>query len=203
MKNKQAELIKDIPDGVLVLNVWLSQAIVLALSAILAFFLFDDLSDFLTLFQLDDPVIGWGALAGIGVVIIDLILMKVVPASFYDDGGINERVFRNLSYAHIFLLTAVVACCEEILFRGVIQSNTNLWIASIIFALVHYRYLFNPFLLINVSLLSLFMGLLFEVTNNVVVSIAAHFIIDFLLGIFIKVKYAKTKKTDYESEECS
>jgi len=80
------------------------------------------------------------------------------------------------------------------LFRGVIQQHTNVWIASLIFALVHYRYLFNPFLFFNVTLLSFLIGLLYEYTANLYVTITAHFIIDFLLGIYIKVKYRKTIK---------
>nr|WP_042346322.1 CPBP family intramembrane glutamic endopeptidase [Bacillus massiliigorillae] len=202
MKNKQAELIKYISDEVLVLNVWVTQGIVLAVSTILAFFLFDSLSEFLSLFRFIDGKLVWGIIAGLLVVMIDVILMKILPTSFYDDGGINERIFRNLPYLHIFFLTLVIAICEELLFRGVIQYNTNLWVASAIFALVHYRYLFKPFLLLNITLLSLFIGLLFELTNNLMVTIIAHFIIDFLLGIIIKIKYVREKKTDCEREDC-
>ncbi|MEH6942294.1 CPBP family intramembrane glutamic endopeptidase [Bacillus sp. JJ722] len=194
MNNKQAELIKNISDEVLVLNVWITQGIVLIVSAILAFFLFDSLSEFLSLFRFIDVMLIWGVVVGLLVVLNDVILMKILPPSLYDDGGINERIFRNLSYPNIFFLTLVIALCEEILFRGVIQYNTNIWIASAIFALVHYRYLFKPFLLVNITLLSLFIGLLFELTNNLMVTIIAHFIIDFLLGIIIKIKYIREKK---------
>lgn len=203
MKNKQAELIKNISDEVLVLNVWITQGIVFVVSAVLAFFLFDSFSEFLSLFRVVDDKLVWGVAAGLFVVLNDVILMKILPPSLYDDGGINERIFRNLSYPNIFLITLVIACCEEILFRGVIQYHTNIWIASAIFALVHYRYLFKPFLLMNITLLSLFIGLLFELTNNLMVTIIAHFVIDFLLGIIIKIKYVREKKTDCESGDCS
>ena len=195
MRNKQAEMIKNISDEVLVVNVFITQGLVLLVAVILGFFLFDDFSEVTSLFQWKDwNILIMGGSVGLGIVIYDLVLMKIVPASYFDDGGINERIFRNLSYFKIFLVTLTIAVCEEMLFRGVIQQHTNVWIASLIFALVHYRYLFNPFLFFNVTLLSFLIGLLYEHTANLYVTITAHFIIDFLLGIYIKVKYRKTIK---------
>ena len=190
MKNKQAELIKNMDDKVLVLNVWLTQLILLVISVVLGFFLFDHFNDFCSLFEWNDRnIIIWGVSVGIGIVLIDLLLMKSIPSSWYDDGGINERIFSSLPIWHIFLVTLAVAVGEEILFRGVIQHHTNIWIASIIFAIVHYRYLFNPYLFINVTVLSLFIGFIFQETNNLMVTITAHFLIDFLLGLYIRLNY--------------
>ena len=195
MRNKQAEMIKNISDEVLIVNVFITQGLVLLVAVILGFFLFDDFSEVTSLFQWKAwNILIMGGSVGLGIVIYDLVLMKIVPASYFDDGGINERIFRNLSYLKIFLVTLTIAVCEEMLFRGVIQQHTNVWIASLIFALVHYRYLFNPFLFFNVTLLSFLIGLLYEHTANLYATITAHFIIDFLLGIYIKVKYRKTIK---------
>ncbi|MEK1830639.1 CPBP family intramembrane glutamic endopeptidase [Priestia megaterium] len=73
--------------------------------------------------------------------------MKCVPEHLYDDGGINERLFANRSVPHLILICIIVACSEEILFRGVIQVQFGLFWASIVFALVHIRYLKKWFLL--------------------------------------------------------
>jgi len=196
MKNKQAELIKNISDETLLLNVWLTQIIVVIVSLVLGFLLFDNWSSFWQLFQFNDErILTIGLTAGIAVVLLDFLFMKVLPASFHDDGGVNERIFRSISIPHIILLSLAVAVCEEILFRGIIQSNTNLWIASLIFALVHYRYLFNLFLFCNVTLLSLFIGFLFEQTGNLLVTITTHFLIDCLLGIYMNT-YRRQLKED-------
>ena len=48
MKNKQAELIKDLPDRILVMNVWLTQALVFGMAAVLGFFLLDGLNEFIS-----------------------------------------------------------------------------------------------------------------------------------------------------------
>ena len=58
MKNKQADIIKNISDEVLLLNVWLTQLIVLIISIILALFSFDHLSQLLNLFEINDIIIG-------------------------------------------------------------------------------------------------------------------------------------------------
>lgn len=195
MKNKQAEMIKHISDEVLLVNVFITQGLVLFVAIILGFLLFDDFSEVTSLFQWQDwNILILGGSFGLGIVVYDLVLMKIFPSSYFDDGGINERLFRKLSYSKMFLVTLAIAVCEELLFRGVIQQHTNVWIASLIFALVHYRYLFNPFLFFNVTLLSLCIGFLYEHTANLYVTITAHFIIDFLLGVYIKIQYRKTIK---------
>jgi membrane protease YdiL (CAAX protease family) len=127
-----------------------------------------------------------GGVAGIAVVLLDIILMRILPASYYDDGGLNERIFRNRNIVHIAFIAAVVAFCEEVLFRGIIQTHVGLVFSSIIFAIVHYRYLFNWFLFLNIIVLSFFIGYLFLLTGNLWVTIFMHFIIDFLLGILIR-----------------
>ena len=200
MKNKQAELLKSISNETLILNVWLTQVIVVITSLILGFILFDDWASFWGVFQFSDwRILTIGVTVGIGIVLLDFVLMKVLPESFYDDGGINQRIFQSISIPHIIILSLAVAVCEELLFRGVIQTNTNIWIASLIFALVHYRYLFNLFLFCNVTLLSFFIGFLYDQTGNLVVTITVHFIIDCLLGIYMNT-YRKQRKIESQKE---
>lgn len=192
MKKKYHELIASLTDKELLYHLYLTQIILLVISSVLGFFLFDHLS-FLDQFRLKDPNIVYiGVSAGIAVVIIDISLMKWLPSSFYDDGGLNGRIFKNRNMFHIFIIAAVVAFSEELLFRGIIQTKVGLILASIIFAVIHYRYLFNLFLFSNIVLLSFFIGLIYEYTNNLAVTIVMHFVIDFLLGVYIK----RSKKTD-------
>ncbi|MGA9288058.1 MAG: CPBP family intramembrane glutamic endopeptidase, partial [Anaerobacillus sp.] len=122
------------------------------------------------------------------IVLIDLLLMKIFPEDQLDDGGINERIFANLSLLHIFTLSLVIAISEELLFRGVIQTNFGLFIASGLFAIIHVRYLAKPVLFLSVVGISFMIGILFELTGNVLVTITAHFLIDFTMGCLIKRK---------------
>lgn len=196
-KNRQSELIKQMSDKELVLNVYVTQLLILIVSFILGYFLFDSITDLFALVDwFDKRILYIGGSAGLAVVILDVIMMKILPARLFDDGGINERIFKSLSTIHIFILTAVIAICEELLFRGIIQTHFGLIVASIIFALVHIRYLHNRFLFINIVVLSFLIGVIFLVTGNLLITIFMHFIIDLILGLIIKHQLIKTDGGD-------
>lgn len=187
MKKNYRELIQRATDKELLNSLYLTQVMILIISFLLGMFLFDDLGEFIDLFIWDLPqIILWGGIAGVAVVLLDLILMKLLPSRYYDDGGLNERIFQNRSLFQIALISAIVAVPEELLFRGIIQTHFGLIAASIIFAIVHYRYLFNWYLFLNVIGLSFFIGYVYLHTNNILVTIFMHFLIDFLLGCHIK-----------------
>ncbi|MFO1441743.1 CPBP family intramembrane metalloprotease [Bacillus sp. Bva_UNVM-123] len=189
MNDKYNGLIKELSDKELLFHLYLTQIILLVISSILGFILFNRFEDFFKLFRWNDiDILLIGGTAGLIVVLLDVVLMKLLPPSFYDDGGLNERIFRNRSIIHTGFIAAIVAFCEEILFRGIIQTHAGLLISSIIFAVVHYRYLFNWFLFLNIIVLSFFIGVVFYMTENLVVTIFMHFVIDFLLGIIIKYR---------------
>ncbi len=193
MKN-QSDLIKGMTDKEVISHLYLTQLILLVIASIIGFFLFDDFESFLEIwkFNLSDIII-YGGLTGIAVILIDLWLMKVLPGHLFDDGGINERVFRNLSIFQIFILSLIIATVEEWLFRGVIQTHFGLVVSSILFALLHVRYLKKWFLFIIVILLSFLLGWLYELTGNLFVPIFAHFMIDFVFGVKIRTEYQRNK----------
>ncbi|EKN69637.1 CAAX amino terminal protease family protein [Neobacillus bataviensis LMG 21833] len=188
MKQKYHELIAGLTDKELLSHLYVTQIILVGISFILGFLLFDHFS-YLDQIQLDDlNIVTIGIPAGVAVVITDLVLMNLLPPSYYDDGGLNERIFKNKSVFHIFVIAFFVAFSEELLFRGIIQTKVGLILASIIFAIIHYRYLFNWFLFINIVLLSFVIGMIYEWTGNLAVTIIMHFLIDFLLGLYIKFR---------------
>ncbi|MGG1399537.1 type II CAAX endopeptidase family protein [Bacillus salipaludis] len=191
MKNKYNDLIRGLTDRELLFHLYMTQIILITISIILGILLFDHFS-FLHYFRLNDiRIVNIGLPAGILVVIVDIILMKWLPASFYDDGGLNERIFKNKNILQIIWIAALVAFSEELLFRGIIQTKIGLIFASVIFAVIHYRYLFNWYLFFNIVLLSFFIGFIYEWTNNFAVTIVMHFVIDFLLGMYIKFRQKK------------
>ncbi|MBU6079539.1 CPBP family intramembrane glutamic endopeptidase [Allobacillus halotolerans] len=187
-RKKQAELIQELTDQELVWNVVASQLIFLFLAAIASFFLFS----WNELFGLFDfqwmEIFLYGLIPGTVVVIIDLLLIRFVPKKHWDDGGVNEKIFRSLNAGQIFLLATVIGVSEEFLFRGVIHTELGYIVASSIFALVHVRYLRKPVLLVSVILLSFLIGYMYEITGNLLVPIVAHIWIDFLLGIYYRYR---------------
>ncbi|ESU30318.1 hypothetical protein G3A_22260 [Bacillus sp. 17376] len=193
MKDEYRETVAGLTEKELLFHLVATQILLLTISTILGMILFDSFAEFKGLFIWADwNILSIGLVAGLAVVALDFNLMKYLPKSHYDDGGLNERIFRNRSVFQIMLIAAMVAISEEILFRGVIQTNTGLIISSLIFAVVHYRYLFNWFLFTNIILLSFLIGYIYMMTNNLVVTILMHFIIDFILGLIIKIRTQAT-----------
>jgi membrane protease YdiL (CAAX protease family) len=186
MLNNQKELIRNLTDRELLLNLYMTQGILLAVALVIGIWQYDSFSEFAGIWQWDIFEI-WmvGGTSGILIVLLDLALMKKVPGEWYDDGGINERIFRHLSLFHLLILCLIISFTEEILFRGVLQVHFGLFWASVIFALMHIRYLSKLFLLVSVVILSFFLGLLFSWTDNLAATITAHFLIDFLLAVHI------------------
>ena len=195
MKNKQAELVKHLKDEELYRSLILTQVLLLIVAAILGLFVFDNWKEFFLLFDYRDwSILLIGIPAGLLVVSYDLLSMRFLPERFFDDGGINERIFRSMKGWQIFLFVLLVSVAEELLFRGIIQTYVGLGLASLIFAIIHIRYLYNAYMFSNILLLSFFIGLVFEWTDNLFVTIMMHFTIDFILGMIIR-KQANQPKT--------
>ncbi|GEL76132.1 CPBP family intramembrane glutamic endopeptidase [Tenuibacillus multivorans] len=187
-RQSQAEIVKQLSNKELLLNVYASQLLFVLLAFGLAWLWFDDFNHLFGLFKLNwNELLLLGLIPGVTVVMIDLIFIKWIPEKYYDDGGINNRIFTSLSIPQIFLIALVVSFSEELLFRGVIQTSFGYVIASVLFALVHFRYLNKIVLLVSVLILSFLLGYIYEITNNLLVPIVAHFIIDFLLGIYYRL----------------
>jgi membrane protease YdiL (CAAX protease family) len=194
MKNKYNEIIKELTDKELLFHLYATQILLLVVSFILGLFLYDGFSYLNYLKWNDLHIFTIGVTAGVVVVLMDITLMKWLPTSYYHDGGLNERIFKNKNIFHIAWIAAIVAFSEELLFRGIIQTKIGLILASLVFAVIHFRYLFNWFLFLNIILLSFLIGYIYDLTNNLAVTIVMHFVIDFLLGIYMK------KKSLYEQE---
>ncbi|MFD1360585.1 CPBP family intramembrane glutamic endopeptidase [Lentibacillus salinarum] len=187
MKVKQSDIVKQLTDKELQQQLIVSQVLLLGLAFVLSFLLFDRMIDWLDYISLTlADIVYYGVLPGAVIVVVDMLLMAFFPKKYYDDGGINDRIFRNRSIKGILGLALLVAVTEELLFRGVIQTEFGYIAASVLFALVHIRYLHKPVLLVSVLFVSFYIGYIFVLTGNLLATIAAHFTVDFVLGVFIR-----------------
>ena len=187
---KQAELIKKMSDDELRRQLLLSQSLFLMISLVLSIFIPHlTIEKWLDMFIFDfKQVLLYGILAAFVIVFIELLVYTLLPKKHFDDGGINEKIFKNQSIGNIVLICVVVAISEEFLFRGVIQTTFGYLFASSLFVIVHIRYLKKPVLLILVTIVSFFIGYIFEKTGNLLVTITFHFVVNFLLGLYIRKK---------------
>lgn len=184
--SKQAELLKSWTPREVMRQVLLSQLFFILLAIGLSLFLFNPLSIWLHLFSWDTKgIIVFAVLPALTVVLINIMLQLIAPNQL-DDGGINEAIFSKRTTPELFIICIVVGVAEELLFRGVIQTSFGLVLASVLFAIIHIRYLKKPLLLISVVLLSFLLGYIFEVTNSLVYTTVAHFLIDLLLAFLIR-----------------
>lgn len=191
-KKKQVELIRQMSHRELVGHLYLTQLILLMISMIAGLFLFGQISDLFSLFQFDSSWVFWGIVNGAIVVVIDIILMNLLPERYYDDGGINHKIFKTMPLWHLPIVAFVVAFSEELLFRGILQTKFGLIAASIIFALIHLRYWSHWYLLVNVVGLSFWIGIVYIFSDQQLWPvIAMHFTIDFLLGMYIKFGFSR------------
>ncbi|WP_078432749.1 CPBP family intramembrane glutamic endopeptidase [Metabacillus halosaccharovorans] len=192
MFKNQNELIKQLTDKQIVQNLYFTQLLLICFSFVLGIFLFHDVYEFFQLFHKRDlQFIYYGMGTALFVIIVDFIIFKLAPKNLVDDGGINEKIFQKRSVPHIIFLTALIAVSEEILFRGVIQTHFGLWIASLIFAVLHFRYLSKWLLFIMVISISFLLGVVYEITENLYTTILAHFLIDLIFAIQIRVQYVR------------
>lgn len=187
-RKRQADLIKQMSDREVVIQLAATQLILLAVALVISLFLFDSYwAEWLGFFSITPSRwVLYGVIPGLLILLIDLALMYILPKKYYDDGGINEKVFENRTVRGILFLTVLIACSEEMLFRGVLHTELGYVPASVLFAVIHFRYLTKPVLLLSVLFVSFFIGYMFEVTGSLTVTITAHFIVDFVLGLWIR-----------------
>lgn len=187
---KQADLISQMTGKELLVHLYITQMIVLFIAVIAGTFLFENFWDRTLFFRFEAGWVLFGAANGVAAVLIDLFFMNILPGKYYDDGGINTKLFSEMSYWKIAVVAFIVAFSEELLFRGIFQTVFGLIIASIIFALIHVRYWRHWYLIVNMMLLSFWIGLIYEWSGHQLVPVMTmHFTIDFLLGVYIKKKF--------------
>ncbi|NJP38160.1 CPBP family intramembrane metalloprotease [Bacillus luteus] len=181
-------MLDQLTDKELYANLYATQGFMLAAALAGAFFLTGSIfTPFINISWHTSAILAGIAFAA-AVILLEILFYKTLPPRWFDDGGVNERIFRHMHPVHIAVVSLIVAVCEEVLFRGVIQEQFGLIAASLLFALIHVRYLKNIFLFSFVVIMSVGLGLLYEWTGTLLSVILAHFLIDFILGLLIRYK---------------
>lgn len=178
---------------VLQLNLWLTQGVVLVLAAGGSLWMHGWQSTLALFSRPSLAGIGWAALVAIFVVGMSIGMERFLPQRWQDDGSINEQLFGQMSLLMTVLVCVVVGVTEEWLFRGVIQSFAgNLW-TSVIFTLVHTRYLRKPLLVASLFLTSWLLGELYIYEGNLWLPIIAHILVDLTLAFYLQsiIKHRK------------
>ncbi len=174
-------------DRMLLANLYITQAITLIIGIAWVFFQGRNPLDLLKMPENNNYVI-WGAGLALLVLLVDLGISRFVPEEAADDGGVNERIFGKRAIWHIAVISLVVSLCEEILFRGAIQYALGPYWTSILFAAIHVRYLRHWVPTGLVFSISYGLGWIMIQTGTLWSPIAAHFLVDFVMGCIIRLR---------------
>lgn len=187
MMDIRKKSIEDMNPKEIRLNLYITQVIVICMGILLAYIFFPSMDTFLSLWNWDFSSIFFiGGGVACMIVLLDYIAMHLFPESWFDDGGINNRMFQGMSVIHVLVVTVLIGTAEEFLFRGVIQTYFGLIFASVVFAILHIRYITKPFLFCFVLLISIVFGYVFQYTGNLLITIFAHFLVDFIMGLQLR-----------------
>lgn len=176
----------EVDEATLRLNLWLTQGIVMGVAAAGSLLVLGgDATLSLFIFPGWNAVL-WAVFVAAGIIIASIAMDRYLPKRWQDDGSINEKVFGAMLPSTTILVCMVVGLGEEWLFRGVIQSLTGNFWSSLIFTLIHIRYLKKPLMIISVFGTSLILGLLFSHYQSLWPSIVAHILIDVMLAFYLQ-----------------
>lgn len=104
-------------DRLLLINLYLTQGLTLFIGLVILIF---QKRNPIHLFNFPKSVefLYWGAGLAAVMFVADMLLSRFISEESMDDGGINSLLFRNRPIWHIAVISAIVAICEELLFRG-------------------------------------------------------------------------------------
>lgn len=174
-------------ERLLLINLYLTQGLTLIVGII--WILFQNRNPFnLLALPSNGQFALWGLGLALAMLLIDLVLSRVVPESSMDDGGINEMLFRKRPVWHIIVIAFIVSVCEELLFRGALQHTFGPYWTSILFALIHVRYLKHWVPTGWVFLSSYGLGYIYIESGTLWAPIICHFAIDLISGLVIRFR---------------
>lgn len=189
--------LRDIDDYLLLLNLYLTQGLTLLVGLVLYYWFYIRRGVNLDhVFTQSDviPSITAGVCLALMIIIINIIMERLLPAKFFDDGGINEKLFAERSLIHIVFIAFIVALSEEFLFRVVIQPLLGLWWTSVLFTVIHVRYLGNWVMPLFVFAVSLSLGGLYIWSENAWAPVTTHFLVDMVMASIIRFRLLYNRK---------
>ncbi|RRJ66364.1 CPBP family intramembrane metalloprotease [Paenibacillus oralis] len=174
-------------DRLLLINLYLTQGLTLFIGLIIIFFQKRNPLSLLAWPEHAEFLYWSLGLAGV-MFGADFLLSRFISEESMDDGGINAKLFRGRPIWHIAVISAMVAICEELLFRGAIQHGIGVYWTSILFAAIHVRYLRHWIPTGWVFASSYGLGFIYLQTGTLWAPIVCHFLIDFVSGLVIKFR---------------
>jgi len=173
----------------LLLNIILSQAILVLISAILIGLIFPEvqIENMLRISCRSVHLLVF--LAGSALLLGLQLLFHYYISKDHLTEEINILLVNTFSLPELAGIFFFGALTEEILFRGILQPVLGILAASLLFTLIHFRYLKKVFLILEVFLMGLILGSAYFLTGTVWVPVFCHFTVNILTACLIKKGY--------------
>lgn len=106
MMNIQRRSVEDMSPKEIRLNLYITQLIIISIGCLLAYILFPGKEEFSNLWKWEPfSILFIGGGIACGIVLVDYLAMQILPESWFDDGGINDRMFRGMSVMQLLVVT--------------------------------------------------------------------------------------------------
>lgn len=131
---------------------------------------------------------------------IPLLLFNFIIFEFLPRKLAALRVLDEFSNAFIFpianalepgsalLVSFLAGVGEELFFRGVLQNEVGLVLASIIFSVMHFGTMLVRYWIVAVvyCLIGLYFGVVYQISDSLLIAIMIHFFYDYAALIYLK-----------------
>lgn len=180
---------RDPDDRVLLLNLYVTQGLVLGLALLIIWLGKGSVAGLFAVRAQDAGIAVVHAMAVAALVLAaDGMLSRLAPGMMKDESGIDEKLFAGRPLAHVAFICLMAAVSEELLFRGALQPLIGNFWTSALFAAIHVRYLRHWLPTLTVFAASLALGWAFARTGTLVAPVTAHFLIDMVNGYMLRRK---------------
>jgi len=129
------------------------------------------------------------------------VFSKYIPFFRYLKEAYDEitPIAANITFPGAFIIAVFSGFAEEFLFRGIIQIQFGIIIASVLFGLFHIGSKKTLWYGIYAVIIGFYLGLLYHITGNLLVTIIVHCLNNFLALYYMRYYYRKyIKNSNYE-----
>lgn len=137
-----------------------------------------------------------GVLSSIPLLAVNFILFEILSsrvailhsfATFRNE--IAEPIASALNWTEALFVSIAAGFCEELFFRGVLQPEFGIFIASAIFALMHFGGSAREFRLLTTLyvIIGIYFGLLAQLNSNLWVPAIGHSVYDFVALQYLRL----------------
>ncbi len=130
-------------------------------------------------------MVALGAVLGLAAGLLIWLSVRAVKAFQRSRSMRVLEVLYGATWLQAFLLCAVAAFAEELLFRGALQPDLGVWATALLFGLLHA---YGKLYIVVAVLAGIVLGFLYQLSGSLPAAIAAHAVYNLTIMLLIKTK---------------